>query len=142
MMTGSALQEDIAVTTRALLRKGRDMGSAVQRDQEHDANGAKIKWTEAAFIQMGCDGQRAALEHGAVRRSGQARQTGIDGCIGEKGISSRRLTIQDTRCVELFGSSRIGPENAIDRPSKFFAARENPAPVNKIGRALSNCVDR
>jgi hypothetical protein len=27
-----------------------NMGSAVQRDQEHDANGAKIKWTEAAFI--------------------------------------------------------------------------------------------
>jgi hypothetical protein len=26
-----------------------NMGSAVQRDQEHDANGAKIKWTEAAL---------------------------------------------------------------------------------------------
>ena len=62
---------------------------------------------------MGCDGQGAALEHGAVRCSGQARQTGIDGRIGEKGISSRRLTVQNTGCVELFGSSHIGPERGM-----------------------------
>jgi hypothetical protein len=43
----------------------------------------------------------------------QARQTGIDGRIGKKGISSRRLTVQDTGCVELFGSNHIGPERGI-----------------------------